>query len=66
MIASAIPGQDVINLADVADGVLARRSLEAHGPARRDQAIDPIAASDLAIVAGLGRCPGHHEVDGTR
>jgi hypothetical protein len=46
---------DIVDLADVADGVLSARSFQAHRTAGRDQAVHPVAPSDLAVFAGFGR-----------
>ena len=61
-----MPCEDVIDLADVADGILPRHGLETHGPVWRDQAVRPVAASDLSVVASLGGRPGDSEVDRSR
>ncbi|HVB47221.1 MAG TPA: hypothetical protein VNF69_02400 [Burkholderiales bacterium] len=49
----AVGGQ-VVQLADVRDRVLAGGRLEAHRPVGGDQAVQAVAAPDLAVVAGLG------------
>ena len=55
--------EDVVDLADVVDRVLARGGLHRHRPVRRDQPVRAVAAPDRAVVAHLGRGPGHGQED---
>ena len=54
--------EHVVDLADMRHRVLTGGGLQAHRAARGDQAVHSVAAADLAVISGLGRCRGHREV----
>src|SRR6516165_5243938 len=54
---------DIINLAYMGHRILSGGRLQAHRPARRNQAVDPVSASNLTVIARLTRCPCHGKID---
>jgi len=55
-------GQNVIDLSDVPERILAGGRLERHRAAGGNEAVQPVAAADLAIVSHLGAQAAHREI----
>src|SRR2546427_9186867 len=61
-----VEGKEVVQLADVGDRVLPCRGFHGHRSVWGDEATDPIAATDAAIVPVLPRQTGDGEVQDAR
>ena len=59
-------GENIVYLADMAYRVLSGGCFRTHSSARRDQSVDPVAASNLTVVPGLSRSAGDREIDAPR
>src|SRR5581483_11259940 len=58
-----LASEDIVDLADVRDGILAGCGFQTHGPARRDEAVDAVASADLTVVTSFGGGAGDGEID---
>ncbi len=62
-LACCVVRQHIVDFADMADRVLARDRFGTDGAAYGDQAVDPVAASDLAGVGILRRSAEQAQID---
>src|SRR5206468_1085263 len=55
--------EEVVQLADMGDGILAGRGLHGHRSVRGDEAADAVPAPDAAVIPVLPGQPGDREIE---